>query len=153
MALPGHQLLGSTLLRCFRSSTVPRVLVSPPPATGCKYTVLTTHIFRLVTDTSNSFNLALAFFVPPAFTNIKWKPYMIFGTFCIAMTFHAFFTYPETSRKTLEEVDILFDSNIPAWRSASAGGTFKEKVEEARRTGGLKGVEDDEETAAQVETA
>lgn len=78
---------------------------------------------------------------------------MIFGTFCIAMTFHAFFTYPETSRKTLEEVDRLFDSNIPAWRSASAGGTFKEKVEEARRTGGLKGVEDDEETAAQVETA
>ncbi|KAK7432304.1 hypothetical protein QQZ08_001251 [Neonectria magnoliae] len=99
------------------------------------------------------FNLALAFFVPPAFTNIQWKTYMIFGTFCIAMTFHAFFTYPETSRKTLEEVDLLFDANIPAWRSAKAGVTFEEKVEEAKRTGGLKNLEDDEEKAAHAETA
>lgn len=64
---------------------------------------------------------------------------MIFGTFCIAMTFHVFFTYPETAKKTLEEVDQLFDANIPAWRSAKAGNTFQEKVEEAKRTGGMKG--------------
>ena len=78
---------------------------------------------------------------------------MIFGTFCVVMTFHAFFTYPETSRKTLEEVDLLFEANIPAWRSASAGVTFEEKVEQAKRTGGLKGLEEDEETAAHAETA
>ncbi|KAL0943323.1 sugar transporter [Colletotrichum truncatum] len=75
-----------------------------------------------------AFNLALAFFVPPAFTNIQWKTYMIFGTFCAAMTFHIFFTYPETSGKTLEEIDALFDSNIPAWRSASAGVRFEDRV-------------------------
>ncbi|KXH31610.1 hypothetical protein CSAL01_04607 [Colletotrichum salicis] len=75
-----------------------------------------------------AFNLALAFFVLPAFTNIQWKTYMIFGTFCAAMTVHIFFTYPETSGKTLEEIDELFDSNIPAWRTGSAGVRFEDRV-------------------------
>lgn len=77
---------------------------------------------------------------------------MIFGTFCIAMTFHVFFTYPETSRKTLEEIDELFNGNIPAWRSAHATTTFQEKVEEAKRTGGIKGHELELENAAHAET-
>ncbi|KAF7561160.1 hypothetical protein G7046_g2968 [Stylonectria norvegica] len=98
------------------------------------------------------FNLALAFFVPPAFTNIQYKTYFIFGTFCVVMTFHAFFFYPETSRKTLEEVDLLFDKDVPAWRSARVGESFQEKVEMARRTGGLKGNLDEEENAAHAET-
>ncbi|KAF4973573.1 hypothetical protein FZEAL_9292 [Fusarium zealandicum] len=98
------------------------------------------------------FNLALAFFVPPSFTNIKWQTYMIFGTFCVAMTFHAFFTYPETSRKTLEEVEFMFDANVPAWRSAKVSGGFEERIEDAKRTGGLKGVEEEEKTA-HAETA
>lgn len=34
------------------------------------------------------------------------------------MTVHIFFTYPETSRKSLEEIDVLFDSDVPPWRSA-----------------------------------
>jgi hypothetical protein len=66
---------------------------------------------------------------------------MIFGTFCIAMTVHAFFTYPETARKTLEEVDVLFDSNVPAWRSAKATGGFEEKIEAAQRKGDVDGRE------------
>lgn len=83
------------------------------------------------------FNLALAFFVPPAFTNIQWKTYMIFGTFCIAMTFHIFFTYPETVRKSLEEIDSIFDENIPAWRTTGMA-TFEQKVAEVEATGGIK---------------
>lgn len=79
-----------------------------------------------------SFNLALAFFVPPAFTNIQWKTYMIFGTFCAAMTVHVFFLYPETAKKSLEEIDLLFEDNVPAWRSKSFGGTFQDRVEEAK---------------------
>ncbi|KAK6444565.1 hypothetical protein FP744_10000813 [Trichoderma asperellum] len=85
-----------------------------------------------------AFNLALAFFVPPAFTNIQWKAYMIFGTFCIAMVFHVYFMYPETVKKSLEEIDVLFDDNIPAWRSASAVSTFEEKVVRVKETGGLE---------------
>lgn len=65
-----------------------------------------------------AFNFALAYFLPPAFKNITWKTYIIFGIFCFVMTFHIFFTYPETARKTLEEIDLLFDSKIPAWKSA-----------------------------------
>lgn len=103
-------------------------------------------------DKYKRFNLALAFFVPPAFTNIQWQTYMIFGTFCVVMTFHAFFAYPETSKKTLEEVDILFDSNIPAWRSAKAGGGFEQKVEQAKR-GELKATSMEEERAAHAEAA
>ncbi|KAG5982300.1 hypothetical protein E4U55_002072 [Claviceps digitariae] len=85
------------------------------------------------------FNLALAFFVPPAFTNIQWKSYIIFGVFCIVMTAHAFFTYPETAQKSLEEMDQLFDQNIHAWRS-NKSGTCAEEVAamRGRRTDELK---------------
>ncbi|GJN71354.1 sugar transporter [Purpureocillium lilacinum] len=84
------------------------------------------------------FNLALAFFVPPAFTNIQWKAYMIFGTFCFAMTAHAFLTYPETAKRSLEEIDQLFEQNLTAWRTGRTGATFEDKVEEVRRTGGIR---------------
>lgn len=86
----------------------------------------------------NSFNLALAFFVPPAFTNIQWKAYMIFGTFCITMVFHIYFMYPETVKKSLEEIDVLFEGDIPAWRSASAVSTFEEKVARVKEAGGFE---------------
>lgn len=46
-----------------------------------------------------------------------WYSYIIFGVFCTVMTIHIFFTYPETARKTLEEIDIVFDSKIPPWKT------------------------------------
>lgn len=76
------------------------------------------YIPMLTTNVKRAFNFALAYFLPPAFKNITWKTYIIFGIFCFVMTFHIFFTYPETARKTLEEIDLLFDSKIPAWKSA-----------------------------------
>lgn len=74
------------------------------------------------------FNLALALFVPPAFTNITWQTYMIFGTFCAVMAIHVFLCYPETSGKSLEEIEYVFASKIPAWRSANIGGTFEDHI-------------------------
>lgn len=79
------------------------------------------------------FNFALAYFVAPAFTNIQWKTYIIFGVFCTVMTFHVFFLYPETARKTLEEVDEMFDQNVPAWRSHKMADKFGEQVERQRQ--------------------
>ncbi|PLB37502.1 sugar porter family MFS transporter [Aspergillus candidus] len=79
------------------------------------------------------FNFALAYFVAPAFTNIQWKTYIIFGVFCTVMTFHVYFLYPETARKTLEEVDEMFDQNVPAWRSHEMGDKFGEQVERQRQ--------------------
>lgn len=77
-----------------------------------------------------AFNLALAFFVPPAFTNIQWRTYIIFGVFCFVMIFHVFFMYPETAGKSLEEIDMLFDGDIPAWRSRTARGNLETRVAE-----------------------
>lgn len=53
------------------------------------------------------------------------------------MTVHIFLTYPETVKKSLEEIDHLFEQKIPAWRTASVG-TFDDKVQEMKRTGEMK---------------
>lgn len=80
------------------------------------------------------FNFAIAYFVAPAFTNIVWKTYIIFGVFCLAMTIHIFFTYPETSGRTLEEIDLVFDTEIPPWKSGSlATNTFEERLEQVKQ--------------------
>ncbi|KAI9369561.1 sugar transporter [Aspergillus egyptiacus] len=81
------------------------------------------------------FNFALAYFVAPAFTNIQWKTYIIFGVFCTVMTFHVFFMYPETAQRSLEEIDAMFDSNVPAWKTAKMEPRFVEEVE--RRKGSV----------------
>lgn len=74
------------------------------------------------------FNFALAYFVAPAFTNIQWKTYIIFGVFCTVMTFHVFFMYPETARRTLEEMDIVFNTDLKPWET----GKLKDRLEEFR---------------------
>jgi hypothetical protein len=58
---------------------------------------------------------------------------MIFGTFCVVMGIHVFFMWPETCQKSLEEIDILFDGSIPAWRSAKVSSRFDEEVAEIER--------------------
>jgi hypothetical protein len=62
---------------------------------------------------------------------------MIFGTFCAVMTAHIFFTYPETSGKTLEEVDELFASKVPAWRSKNAITKFEDRVAALEKADGV----------------
>ncbi|KAL1852513.1 hypothetical protein Daus18300_012111 [Diaporthe australafricana] len=100
------------------------------------------------------FNLALAFFVPPAFTNIQWKTYMIFGTFCAVMTVHVFFFYPETAGKSLEEIDEVFESRTPAWRTGQLG-TFQDRLHEVERKqdGGLAEADHQEAPSATSGTA
>lgn len=44
------------------------------------------------------FNFALGLFVPPAFKNINWKAFMVFGTLCMAAAVQFFLTYPEVSK-------------------------------------------------------
>jgi len=78
----------------------------------------------LTTSFNWAFNFALGYFVPPAFVNIQWKVYILFGVFCGAMLIHVFFMFPETSGKTLEEVEAIFTDpsgvpyiGIPAWKT------------------------------------
>lgn len=63
------------------------------------------------------FNFALSYFVPPAFVNIKWKVYLVFGVFLTAMTLHFFFFFPETSGKSLEQVDRMFEKKVKPWKT------------------------------------
>lgn len=46
------------------------------------------------------FNFAIGLFVPPAFLNITYKIFIIFGVLCVAAAVQAYFTYPETCGKT-----------------------------------------------------
>lgn len=65
-----------------------------------------------------AFNFALALFVPPAFTNITWKTYMIFGTFLVVMAIHVYLLFPESKGRTLEEMDQVWAEKLPAWHTA-----------------------------------
>ncbi|CZR57204.1 probable high-affinity glucose transporter [Phialocephala subalpina] len=61
----------------------------------------------LSTSANWIFNFALAYFVPPAFANIRWKVYIVFGIFCAAMFLHVLFLFPETSQKPLEVGNVV----------------------------------------------
>jgi hypothetical protein len=70
----------------------------------------------LATSSNWAFNLALGLFTPPAFVNIRWKVYLVFGIFNVAMLIHVFFMFPETAGKTLEETENMFeDPNGPKY--------------------------------------
>ncbi|KAF1981599.1 general substrate transporter [Aulographum hederae CBS 113979] len=78
----------------------------------------------LATSANWAFNFALAYFVPPAFVNIQWRTYIIFGVFCIAMFLHVLFLFPETAGKPLEEITVIFEDpngfkylGTPAWKT------------------------------------
>lgn len=79
------------------------------------------------TSANWAFNTALGLFVPISFVNIQWKTYVIFGVFCTTMFFHVFFFFPETTGKTLEEVQSIFEDpngiryiGTPAWKTHKA---------------------------------
>lgn len=78
----------------------------------------------LATSANWAFNTALGAFVPEAFVNIRWKVYIIFGVFNLAMFIHAAFLFPETAGKTLEEIEFMFEDSqgiphigTPPWKT------------------------------------
>jgi MFS family permease len=109
----------------------------------------------LATSSNWAFNLALGLFTPPAFVNIKWKVYLIFGIFNIAMFLHVFFMFPETAGKTLEETENMFEDprgpnyiGTLAWKTrVDRHATLLEhgQVDRERKVG-VRHVEDDEKT-------
>jgi sugar porter (SP) family MFS transporter len=63
------------------------------------------------------FNFALAMYTPSSFKNITWKTYIIYATFCACMFIHVFFFFSETKGKRLEELGLMWQEKVPAWRS------------------------------------
>jgi len=76
------------------------------------------------------FNFALGLFVPPAFHNISWKTFIIFGVLCFGASAQAFFSYPETARKSLEEIEQLFRPGGPKpWQTRVGGSGLEARVQ------------------------
>ena len=58
---------------------------------------------------------------------------MLFASFNGVAFIHMFLTAPETKGKTLEEMDVVFDSGRPAWRSVPKGSrltVLQKEIEE-----------------------
>jgi sugar porter (SP) family MFS transporter len=86
----------------------------------------------LATASNWFWNCVLAFAVPPLLWNINWKMYMLFATFNALALIHVFLAAPETKGRTLEEMNEVFDSGLPAWRSrpsASRLDTLAHEIE------------------------
>jgi MFS family permease len=91
----------------------------------------------LATASNWSWNCILAFAVPPLLWSINWKMYMIFGTFNALAFIHMFLTAPETKGRTLEEMDLVFDSGIPAWKAGKVESRF-DQLQRDIEAGNLK---------------
>lgn len=79
------------------------------------------------------FNFALGLFAPPGFKNITYKIFIIFGILCFGAAAQAFFTYPETCGKTIEEVELLFAEGAPKpWKTRPGHSRLDLEVAAAR---------------------
>lgn len=79
------------------------------------------------------FNFALGLFVPPGFKNITYKIFIIFGILCFAAAVQAYFTYPETCGKTLEEIELMFKDGGPVpWKTKPGHSRIDQEVAAAR---------------------
>ncbi|KAF2198340.1 high affinity glucose transporter [Delitschia confertaspora ATCC 74209] len=90
----------------------------------------------LATASNWIWNCILAFAVPPLLYSINWKMYMIFATFNGLALIHMFLAAPETKGKTLEEMDEVFDSGVPAWRGVPKGSRLDQLQLEIEKGGG-----------------
>jgi hypothetical protein len=76
------------------------------------------------------FNFALGMFTPPAFINIEWKLFIVFGVLCCAAALWFFLFFPETSGKTLEEVELMFSKDGPhPWNTRKGESRLEAEIE------------------------
>ncbi|KAI8683431.1 MFS domain-containing protein [Fusarium keratoplasticum] len=109
----------------------------------------------LATSANWAFNTALGLFTPVAFENIRYKTYLIFGVFNVAMFIHVFFMFPETAGKTLEETEHMFEDpdgiaylGTPAWKTRVAT-SLTTKVEQGDVEAKLGHEHEENETATE----
>jgi len=62
----------------------------------------------LASATQWLFNFVITRVTPEAVNHIKWRTFLMFGIFCLAMGVFVFFFIKETKGRTLEDMDILF---------------------------------------------
>lgn len=91
----------------------------------------------LATAANWFWNMVLAFAVPPLLWNISYKMYYIFAAFNGAAFIHMTLMAPETKGYTLEEMDEVFDSGLPAWKRLKKTSRLEE-LEKAIESGQVK---------------
>jgi MFS family permease len=105
----------------------------------------------LATASNWFWNMVLAFAVPPLLWHINYKMYYIFAAFNAAAFVHMALLAPETKGYTLEEMDDVFNSGLPAWKSLNKVSRLEElekEIEEGKlkvTVRGAKGQGGDEE--------
>lgn len=57
-------------------------------------------------------NFVIGVAVPPMLISIGYGTFIFFGVFCMLAAIFAYFFVPETSGKTLEEMDRVFNDNL-----------------------------------------
>lgn len=87
----------------------------------------------LTTATNWFWNCVLAFAVPPLLWNINFKMYYVFGAFNAAAFVHMALMAPETKGFTLEEMDNVFNSGIPAWKKYDKGSKLEQLEREIQQ--------------------
>ena len=62
------------------------------------------------------FNFAIGLFIPPAFVNIRWGLFLVFGILCFMAAVQFFFTYPEVRKSGIYVMTSANSSNRLAAR-------------------------------------
>ena len=82
----------------------------------------------LSTSTNWMTNFWLGLYIPQALNEASWKLYFVFGAFNYMNSILAYLFFPETSQRSLEELDLLFTPDRTTW-------VFTDK--EARKKGSI----------------
>lgn len=62
--------------------------------------------------------------------HIKYKTYFVFACFNAAAAIHMFFAAHKTKCRTLEEMDDVFDSGLPPWKTSKVTSSRLEQLAE-----------------------
>ncbi|KAK0945874.1 hypothetical protein LTR29_002731 [Friedmanniomyces endolithicus] len=80
------------------------------------------------------FNFALGMFIPPAFRNIRGGAFIVFGCLCVLAAIQSFLLYPETAKKSLEEIEEMFRPGGPKpWRTKPGGSHLDASADDVVR--------------------
>jgi|SRR5271156_2424838 len=66
-------------------------------------------------------NFVVVMITPIGLGNLNYKFFIIWATFCLSFTPIVYFLYPETARKSLEDIDILFMEKPGILRGLTCG--------------------------------
>lgn len=98
-----------------------------------------------------TFNMALAWAVPPMLDHISFSTYFVFAAFNTAAFVHVLFMFPETCGRTLEEMEDIFGQGhiFAAWKiKRHVGVKTAEELRAAQEKGKVAHVEDKDSSNA-----